>query len=103
MIKDLSSKCDQICALLQIWSHVLKKIFNEKLLRAVQTFSLAGVNVGGLQDSIVGTLLLLIYINHLADGLSSNANLFGYNTSLFPVVNNANTTAKELNNDLENN
>ena len=42
----------------------------------------------------------MIYVNDLADGLSSNAKLFTDNTSLFSVVHNVNTTAKELNNDL---
>ena len=42
----------------------------------------------------------MIYINDLVDGLSSNAKLFADNTSLFSVVHNASTTAKELNNDL---
>ena len=42
----------------------------------------------------------LIYINDLADGFSSIAKLFADDTSLFSVVHNANTTAKELNNDL---
>ena len=31
-IKDFFSKCDQINSFLQIWSHLLKKILNEKLL-----------------------------------------------------------------------
>ena len=39
-----------------------------------------------------------MYINDLADGLSSNAKLFADDTSLFSVVHNANTTANELNN-----
>ena len=42
----------------------------------------------------------MININDLADGLSSNAKLFADDTSLFSVVHNANTTPKELNNDL---
>ena len=42
----------------------------------------------------------MIYINDLADGLSSNAKLFADITSLFSVVRNANTTTKELNIDL---
>ena len=40
------------------------------------------------------------YIIDLAVGLSSNLKLFADYTSLFSVVHNANTTAKELNNDL---
>ena len=42
----------------------------------------------------------MIYINDLANGLSSNTKLFTDDTSLFSVVHNANTTAKELNDDL---
>ena len=65
-----------------------------------QTSSWADVNAGVPQGFILGLLLFLIYINDLADGLSSNAKLFADDTSLFSVVLNANTTAKELNNDL---
>ena len=64
------------------------------------TSSWVDVNAGAPQDSILGPLLFLIYINDLADGLSSNAKLFADDTSLFSVVHSANTTSKELNNDL---
>ena len=43
-----------------------------------------------------GPLLFLIYINNLADGLSSNLKLLRDDTSLFSVVHNANKRAKEL-------
>ena len=65
-----------------------------------QTSSWAEVNTGVPQGSILGPLLFLIYINDLANGLSSNAKFFADDTSLFSVVHNANITAKELNNDL---
>ena len=45
-------------------------------------------------------MYVYIYINDLANGLPSNIKLFADDTSLFSVVYNANTTAKELNNDL---
>ena len=61
--------------------------------------SWANVNEGVPQCSILGPLLFLIYINDLADGLSSNVKLFADDSSLFSVVYNANTTAKELKND----
>ena len=42
----------------------------------------------------------LIYINDLADDLSSNAKLFPDDTSLFSVVHNVNTATKKLDNNL---
>ena len=65
-----------------------------------QISSWVDVNAGFPQGSILDPLLFLIDINDLTDGLSSNAKLFADRTSLFSVVHNANTTAKELNNDL---
>ena len=44
--------------------------------------------------------LFLIYINDLSEGLSSNAELFADNTSLFSVIHDSNTSALELNSDL---
>ena len=61
---------------------------------------MADVNRGVPQGSILHHLLFLIYMNDLANGLSSNAKSFADDASLFFVVHNANTTAKELNNDL---
>ena len=59
-----------------------------------ETSSWADANAGIPQGSILGWLLFLIY------GLSSNAKLFADGASLFSVIHNANTTAKEFNNDL---
>ena len=41
-------------------------------------------------------------MNDLSDNLTSNANLFTNDTSLFSVVHDVNATAKELNDDLKN-
>ena len=65
-----------------------------------QVSSWIGVNVGVPQRSILGPLLLLAYINDLADGLSSNAKLFVNDTSLFSVIHDVDTSANELYNDL---
>ena len=65
-----------------------------------QVSSWTGVNAGVPQGSVLGPLLFLVYINDLADSLSSNAKLFAVDTSLFSVIRDVDTSAKELNNDL---
>ena len=82
--------------LLNLLSNFLRNRKQRVVLNG-QTSSWADVNAGVPQGSILGPLLFLIYINDLADGLSWNAKLFVDETSLFSVVHNANTTAKELN------
>ena len=51
-----------------------------------QVSSWTGVNTGVPQGSILGPLLFLVYINDLADDLSSNAKLFPDDASLFSVI-----------------
>ena len=85
--------------LLNLLSNFLRNRKQRVVLNG-QTSSWADVNAGVPQGSILGPLFFLIYINDLADDLSSNAKLFADDTSLFSVIHNANTTAKELNNDL---
>ena len=58
------------------------------------------VRADALQGSILGLLLLLIYINDLSEGLSSNAKLFADDTSFFSVIHDSNTSDLDLNGDL---
>ena len=52
------------------------------------------------QESILGPLLFLIYINDLLDSLTSVVKLFADDTSYFSVAHDINTSVKELNEDL---
>ena len=62
-----------------------------------QNSSWTNVHAGVPQGSILGPLLFLIYRNDLSDNLTSNAKLFADDTSVFSVVYDVNTSAKELN------
>ena len=87
------------CNLLNLLSNFLRNRKQRVVLNG-QSSSWADVTAGVPQGSILGPLLFLIYINDLADDLSSIAKLFADDTLLFSVVHIVNTTAKELNNDL---
>ena len=58
------------------------------------------VNAGVPQCSILGTLLFLIYMNDLPNGLPSNPKLFADDTSLFSIVQEITKSTVSLNNDL---
>ena len=86
--------------LLSVLSGFLKDR-KQKVTLNGQVSSWTGVNVGVPQGSILGSLLLfLVYINDLADGLSSNVKLFADDTSLLSVIHDVDTCSNELNNDL---
>ena len=53
------------------------------------------------QNSVLGPLFFLIYINDLVENVSCDVRLFADDTSLFSFVNDVATTAFEMNYDLE--
>ena len=59
------------------------------------------INSGVPQGSVLGSLLFLIFINDLPDGITSIYKIFADDTSLFAKVYEIDISAKELNSDLE--
>ena len=53
------------------------------------------------QGSVLDSLLFLIYINGLPDGIMSTCKIFGDDTSLFPKIIDTRNSKNTLNPDLE--
>ena len=53
------------------------------------------------QGSVLGPLLFLLYINDLERNIKSNIKFFADDTMLFSIVKNPETSANELNRDLD--
>ena len=65
-----------------------------------QSSSWANGKAGVPQGSILGPLSFLVYINDLADGLSSDTKLFADDASLFSAIHDSVIMTIELNSDL---
>ena len=111
---DISKAFDKVCHEGLLLKLFLNGIFG-KLLKLLCDFlycrkqrvvlngknsSWENVNAGVPQGSIFGPLLFLIHINDLSNRVLSNCKLFADDTSLFSVVNDIQSSAATLRNDL---
>ena len=82
---------------------LIKFCLSDRLQRVVlngQASSWKEVLAGDSQESILGPLLFLVYINDLPTNMESQVRIFADDTSLFSVVNEHQICAMKLNNDL---
>ena len=83
---------------------LIQSFLNNRLQRVVlndQTSAWTPVLAGVPQDSILGPLFFLIYINDLTKDISSTAKLFPDDTSIFSLANNINLSDDQMNKSLE--
>ena len=86
--------------LLNLWRDFLNER-KQRVILSGQFSTWKNVSAGVPQGSMLGPLLFLIYINDLTEDLSTNAKLFADDTSLFSVIHDIQTSANNLNKDLE--
>ena len=81
------------CNLLDVLSSFLSDR-RQRVFLYGQTSEWRNATTGVPKDSILGPLLILIYINDLSGDLSSKAKLFSDNASLFSVMHGLTTSRK---------
>ena len=84
--------------------NILEDFLSDRKQRVVlngQCSSWADIHAGVPQGSILGPLLFLIYIKDFSNNIKSKCKLFADDTSLFSVVHDIETSANDLNYDLE--
>ena len=84
--------------------NILEDFVTGRKQRAVvngQCLSWIDICTGVPQGSILGPLLFLIYITDLTNAIRSKCKFFADDTSLFSVIHDIDTSANDLNHDLE--
>ena len=86
----------QLLALLKDYLHNHK----QRVVLNDQTSDWRKINSGVPQRSVLGPLLILVFINDLPDGITSICKIFADDTSLLSKVYRIDISAKELNSNL---
>ena len=73
----------------------------QKVILNGQCSSWFDIRAGVPQGSFLGSLLFLIYVNDLPNGLESGCKVFADDTSLFSVAHDLITSARDISNDLK--
>ena len=76
-------------------------IRNQRVVLNGQYDSWVSIEAVVPQGSILGPLLLFIYVNDLSNDLLTNVELFADDASLFSIVHNMNTSTTNLSNNLK--
>ena len=82
---------------------LIKDFLSERFQRVVLNGKMSSwerVSAGVPQGSVLGPLFFLVYINDLAENVSSHVKLFADDTSMFQIVSDVNLSFQILNNDL---
>ena len=80
---------------------LLRDFLNERKQRLILNGQFSKWKNVSAEGSILGPLLFLIYVNDLTEGLSSTTKLFADDKCLFSVIRDIQTSANNLNKDLE--
>ena len=83
---------------------ILEDFLSDRKKRAIlnyQCSSWADIHAGVQQGSILGPLLFFIHINDLSNDIKSKCILFADDTSLFSGAHGIDTSANDLNHDIE--
>ena len=68
----------------------------QRVVLNLQAYNWVNIHAGVRQGSILEPLLFLIYVNDLAENLSSKPKLFADDTSLFSLVRDRDTSAIDI-------
>ena len=95
------SKCCGVSGRLLSLIQSFIKVRKQRTILNGQCSTWGDISAGVPQGSILGPLFFLVYVNDLTRDLKCNVKLFADDTSLFTIVEDPNTSANDMNHDVE--